>query len=312
MTIQVEKPRFHIDKKEYHFTPDGTPRGYIKPGQLKELWFHTGTACNLSCSFCLEGSGPGDKRLGEPTLEEVKPLMDEAVEMGVERFSFTGGEPFVNPAMVSILDYALEKKPCHVLTNGTHPVQKKMPQLVSLAKKPNSLSFRISLDDPDPEKHDRFRGKGNFMRAVQTMGELHKMGFHVSIARQERPGENVDEVNRMFHPHFKSVGLGTDVPIVVFPDFLPPNSINNKIPDITEGCITQYKDDKSREAFMCHFSRMVVKKGGKMAVYACTLVDDDTDYDLGPSVKESMTYTVRLKHHRCYSCFAFGASCSET
>ena len=40
-------------------TPDGEPRGYIQPHALRELWFHTGTACNLSCPFCLEGSKPG-------------------------------------------------------------------------------------------------------------------------------------------------------------------------------------------------------------------------------------------------------------
>ena len=38
------------------------PRGYIQPGALRELWFHTGTACNLACPFCLEGSRPGDDR----------------------------------------------------------------------------------------------------------------------------------------------------------------------------------------------------------------------------------------------------------
>ena len=38
----------------------GNPRGYIQPKQLKELWFHTGTICNLRCSFCFEGSKPGD------------------------------------------------------------------------------------------------------------------------------------------------------------------------------------------------------------------------------------------------------------
>ena len=47
-----------------------------------------------------------------------------------------------------------------------------------------------------------------------------------------------------------------------------------------------------------------------MRVYACTLVDDDEDYDLGGSLAEADDRRVYLRHHRCYSCFAYGASCS--
>jgi hypothetical protein len=62
---------------------------------------------------------------------------------------------------------------------------------------------------------------------------------------------------------------------------------------------------------MCAFSKMVVKKNGNMRVYACTLVDDDEEYDLGSTLKESLKERISMKHHRCYSCFAYGASCSE-
>jgi hypothetical protein len=62
---------------------------------------------------------------------------------------------------------------------------------------------------------------------------------------------------------------------------------------------------------MCAFSKMVVKSGGRMRVYACTLVDDDPAYDLGGSLAEAMGRRVTLAHHRCYACFRYGASCSE-
>jgi len=62
---------------------------------------------------------------------------------------------------------------------------------------------------------------------------------------------------------------------------------------------------------MCAFSKMVVKINGRTRVYACTLVDDDNDYDLGGTLAEASDVRVMLKHHRCYSCFAQGASCSE-
>lgn len=286
------------------------PRGYIQPKLLKELWFHTGTVCNLRCSFCLEGSKPGDNRLNTITLEEVKPFMQASLALGTEQFSFTGGEPFIIPDIIPILDYALDLNPCLVLTNATEPLLNKLYQVAPLADKPHPFRFRVSLDFPDPGKHDEERGQGNFELSLQAMRELHGLGFSVSIARQSAMGEDSVAVNREYLPFFVKAGLPEDTHIVVFPEFDVPNSLPD-VPYITESCMTTYKTEAQREGFMCSFSKMVVKKGGRMRVYACTLVDDDEDYDQGGSLAEAMDRRVVMKHHRCYTCFANGASCSE-
>src|SRR5690349_11085575 len=110
------------DRREYRRqTPAGEPRGFIQPHALDELWFHTGTACNLACPFCLEGSKPGDERLQLLRFQDAVPFIDEALTLGVKQFSFTGGEPFINKDIIRILDYALQHKPCLVLTNATEP-----------------------------------------------------------------------------------------------------------------------------------------------------------------------------------------------
>ena len=113
-------------KRDWLFTTQGGPRGYIQPQRLRELWFHTGTVCNLSCPFCLEGSRPGDDRLNRILFSDAQPWIDEAVELGVGQFAFTGGEPFVIKDMVRILDYALKFNPCLVLTNATDPLLKRL------------------------------------------------------------------------------------------------------------------------------------------------------------------------------------------
>ncbi|MGB9619871.1 MAG: radical SAM protein, partial [Armatimonadota bacterium] len=108
---------------------------------------------------------------------------------------------------------------------------------------------------------------------------------------------------------FEKAGLPRETPIVKFPDFLPPGSIAN-VPHITERCMTSYLTAEQRARFMCSYSRMIVKKNSRCGVYACTLVDDDEDFDLGDTLRESLNVRVRLKHHRCYSCFAYGTTCS--
>ena len=87
---------------------------------------------------------------------------------------------------------------------------------------------------------------------------------------------------------------------------------NPDVPQVTEHCMTNYQDETTRASFMCSTTKFVLKKDGRMRVYACTLVDDDPDYDLGGTLRESMSVRVMLRHHRCYSCFAYGATCSET
>lgn len=286
------------------------PRGYIQPGALRELWFHTGTACNLACPFCLEGSGPGDDRLQRITLADAKPLLDEAASLGVRQYSFTGGEPFIVKDFVRILRYASSLGPCLVLTNGTDPMIRRLDEIESLAARRHPVGFRISIDYADPARHDAARGKGNFAKSWQSLAALHARGFAVSLARQSDAGEDGAEVDGAFRALFAVHGLPVDTRIVSFPDFLPPGS-NPAVRRITENCMTTHHDDDSRRSFMCYFSKMVVKKQGRMRVYACTLVDDDESFDLGGSLAESLGKRVVLRHHRCYSCFAYGSSCSE-
>jgi organic radical activating enzyme len=300
-----------IKPYDWHFCRDGSPRGYIETRRLREVWFHTGTACNLACPFCLEGSKPGDDRLGLMKLADVRPFIDEAKALGVERFSFTGGEPFVARQLPAILDYALERAPAMVLTNGTRPLLQRLHQLEPLTDRPHKLSFRISIDYADRERHEAGRGAGTFDLAFESLRRLRAMGFHISLARQqESPDEDSHAVDARFRNLFVANGIPVDTPIIWFPDFAPPYS-HREHPEITEHCMTTYQSADTRAQFMCAFSRMVVKRNGRMRVYACTLVDDDPHYDLDATLARSLEPRIMLRHHRCFSCFKYGASCSE-
>lgn len=296
--------------ENWYKTPLGKARGYIDSDQLREVWFHTGTACNLACDFCLEGSKPGDTRLELIKLDDVKPHIEDALSLGVEQFSFTGGEPFLAKDIVKILTLASSHRPCHVLTNATEPLQRRIKELESLRTSPNSVSFRVSLDHYEEKVHDLGRGEGNLVKALVGLKMLLDRGFKISVARHIWPNEDTDRTNAAFAQLFKQYGLPEDLNIVAFPDFSKPGSLPN-VPFVTTDCMTRYQTEASRKEFMCSFSRMIVKQSGKMRIYACTLVDDDPEYDLGTSLAESMAKRVSMKHHRCYSCFAYGASCSE-
>jgi sulfatase maturation enzyme AslB (radical SAM superfamily) len=296
--------RHHRTDKSWLQTSAGEPRGFIDSDKIKELWFHTGTACNLRCPDCFEHSKPGDHRLERMSFEDVKPIIDEAVELGVEQFSFTGGEPFVIKDIVRILDYALDRRPCLVLTNGT--LQAHLPEIFPMVGKTNALSFRVSLDFPNIGKHNALRGEKMFETSLETLSQLYSAGFHVSVARRSEAGEDPAAVEAAYRPFFASVDLPEETPIISF-----PNLTIEGAPEITETCMSTCHTPDTCAQFMCAFSRMVVKKDGQMRVYACTLVDDQPHYDLGATLKETTDIRVMLSHSRCFACFSGGTSCSE-
>lgn len=303
---EIHSPRYH---DSWTHTRAGEPRGHIDADRLRELWIHTGTACNLACPFCLEGSHPGDNRLPAMKLEDVRPFIREAVELGVEQFSFTGGEPFVIRDFTRILDHASRHRPCFVLTNGTAPLLRRTHQILPLKNNPFPVRFRVSLDYPDAARHDVDRGAGSFAESLQGIRWLHDNGFDVSIARQMEEGEDEAAVEAAFRRIFRQHGIPENLAFTAFPDFGTPGTEDGS-PEVTETCMEKYPSRESRSHFMCTYTRMLVKRGERVRVYACTLVDDDPQYDLGGTLRESLDERIMLRHHRCFACYRFGASCS--
>ncbi|MGE0113985.1 MAG: radical SAM protein [Steroidobacteraceae bacterium] len=271
--------------------------------QLKELWIHTGTACNLECPFCLEGSRPGDTRLERIKLTEIKPYLDEAARLDVERFGFTGGEPLIVKDIVKILEYALSLRPCLVLSNGTAPLLKRLHQLQLLKQQAHPLSFRISIDYPDEQRHDTARGWGNFARALEGLQLLYEQGFAISIARQMDADEDADAVQEAYRLLLRKTRLPEETRIVALPEL-------GKL-----GTPSQRNDAggfaKHPVKLMCSYSRMLLKRESKLRVYACAFTDDDARFDLGSSLTEAIQNRVCLQHQRCQQCLLHAASYSE-
>ena len=73
---------------------------------LQTLWINTGTLCNLTCVNRYIKSSPTNDRLAYITTAEVTAYLDEiaADGLGTEEIGFTGGEPFMNPEMIDILE----------------------------------------------------------------------------------------------------------------------------------------------------------------------------------------------------------------
>src|ERR671925_1409567 len=143
---------------------------------LRTLWFQvTGTLCNLACRHCFNSSGPRNPWLGSLDMATVRRYVAEADALGVQEFYFTGGEPFLHPDLIRMVEEALAVAPVTILTNGTLIDDTMASRLVRIANGAlYSLEIRVSLDGPTAPQNDAVRGRGSFeaaMRAVRLLAD---------------------------------------------------------------------------------------------------------------------------------------------
>jgi sulfatase maturation enzyme AslB (radical SAM superfamily) len=154
------------------------------PGFLWKLWIYTNYDCNLKCSYCVAKSGPNAPRraLG---IENVKRLVDEAVELGFEHIFFTGGEPFLLNEIYEMLAYSSARIKTTVLTNAMLLRGVRLEKLCAVAN--DNLIVQVSLDGGRPEDHDAYRGAGTWEKTVEGIQLLQVAGFRVRLGTTETP-----------------------------------------------------------------------------------------------------------------------------
>ncbi len=133
--------------------------------------------CNFRCIHCYCNAGGRNKE--ELSFEEIKNLIIQAKEIGIENLDLVGGEPFMHPKILDIISFAQNiGQKVLINTNGSLITEDLAKYLKKIA--PN-LIIGVSLEGPDSETNDFVRGKGNFEKAIRGIEILVKNGFSVSI-----------------------------------------------------------------------------------------------------------------------------------
>ena len=93
-------------------TADGQPRAGVDLVALRTLWINTGTLCNVTCVNCYIESSPRNDALVYFTLAELRPYLDEIAreKLPTEEIGFTGGEPFMNPEIIALIEESLDRR----------------------------------------------------------------------------------------------------------------------------------------------------------------------------------------------------------
>ncbi|MEM9988471.1 MAG: radical SAM protein [Pseudomonadota bacterium] len=297
-----------------HTTQKGDKRAWVPLYQLETLWLNTGTLCNIACENCYIESTPTNDALVYLTRNEALPFLQEAKEMGTREIGITGGEPFMNPDILAIMQDSLDQGfELLVLTNAMRPMMRPKIQkgLLNIPKDQRAqLTLRVSMDHYTEEHHDAERGRGAYQRAHEGIKWLHDNGFQLAVAGRSIWGEAEDEARHGYGQMLRDLGIDLDVKdpkkLVIFAEM----RAQDDPPEITTACWDIL--GKTPKDIMCSSARMVVKRKNAAApvVLACTLLAYDDRFELGGSLKEAST-PVSLNHKWCATfCVLGGSSCS--
>ncbi|MBM3572080.1 MAG: radical SAM protein [Alphaproteobacteria bacterium] len=296
-------------------TAKGERRARVALKGLQTLWFNTGTLCNLTCRNCYIESSPRNDSLVYLTAGEVAGYLDEIQRDGwpTHEIGFTGGEPFMNPELIAMLDDCLGRGfRALVLTNAMKPMWKQRAGLAELAKRYGErLALRVSVDHFSQALHELERGRNSWRPTMDGLAWLVAHGVTVHIAGRTCWGESQADARKGYARLFAERNIPIDAfderQLVLFPEM----DATADVPEITEACWGILK--KSPDAMMCATARMVVKRKGadRPAVLACTLLPYDPQFELGATLAEAAG-VVRLNHPHCAKfCVLGGGSCSK-
>ncbi len=309
--------------------PDCTAKGEIRAqvplNQLDTLWFNTGTLCNIECVNCYIQSSPTNDRLSYISAPEVAAFLDEIEhdKLGTTEIGFTGGEPFMNPQFLTMLNDTLERGfKVLVLTNAMKPLQRKKVKKALLdlqARFGKQMTLRISLDHYTKKLHDLERGEGSFDKAIIGIDWLSEHRFSLNIAGRTMWNEQEDKERLGYSQLIKARDWSIDAQnreqLILFPEM----DDKPDVPEITTACwdILNVRPD----AMMCATSRMVIKRRGspRAQIVPCTLIAYDEAFDMGHKLHDAAKAdggmfangAVKLCHPYCAKfCVLGGGSCS--
>ncbi|MEO1562815.1 MAG: radical SAM protein [Pseudomonadota bacterium] len=297
-------------------TAKGEERASVPLMKATTLWFNTGTLCNIECVNCYIESSPTNDRLVYITADEVVSYLDQIVDRGWEttEIAFTGGEPFMNPEMIEIMEVCLERGfEVLVLTNAMRPMMRKTMQAGILRLNvayPEKMTFRISLDHFREDLHDEERGSQSFQRALEGMDWLRDNGVKMAVAGRTLWGDSDADSRQGYADLYARHGYDIDALNPGMTVLFPEMDETVDVPEITTACWGIL--NKSPREVMCSSSRMVVKRkgAGSPTVLACTLLPYDPQFELGETLEEAEA-DVKLNHPHCAKfCVLGGASCS--
>lgn len=142
------------------------------------IW-ETTQACALACRHCRASARPG-RDPAELTTEEGRRVVRQTAEMGTPLIVFSGGDPVSRPDLLELVSEGKRRG----LRTATIPAATDAltADLVGRLRDAGLDQLALSLDFPDGQLHDAFRGvPGAFAKTMRAVDWAHRAGLPLQI-----------------------------------------------------------------------------------------------------------------------------------
>lgn len=162
----------------YESNEINNPVCVISDMNLCRLFVQLTNRCNLRCKHCfVESDMTKDDYL---TYGRIIKVVNDAVDLGINRIDFTGGEVLTKPYFLDVLRY-LDTQPVsyNFFSNLTLANDNVIEEL---AKLKGLTSIITSIDYLEPKKHNKFRGgEMAFERTLHAITRLNQKNVKVIV-----------------------------------------------------------------------------------------------------------------------------------
>jgi AdoMet-dependent heme synthase len=275
---------------------------------LDAVWIQVaGTLCNLACEHCFVSAGPGIERHAMMSRDAVRRRVLEGLGLGAREFYLTGGEPFLHPELIAILEDTLDVAPCTVLTNGTLLTGSRVASLRRLSERGRySLEVRISFDGGSESEHDALRGAGAFARALDGLRELDAVGLLPIATVTLTGGEDPLTFRERFAARMRAAGIAR--PRIKLLPLFALGRETARVPPLLPAATLEGLDQEAVDeaSLPCGTCRAVTSQG----VFVCPLLVDEPGARMGDTLTDSRR-AFTLSHAACATCWMTGATCAN-
>jgi MoaA/NifB/PqqE/SkfB family radical SAM enzyme len=142
------------------------------------IWLAPTYRCQCRCPHCYSNA-PDRREHIELETGAWKSVLDQAKELGVLEATFSAGEPLLRDDIADLVRHAHDiGLLTRISTNGLLLTRERVAEL----KEAGLTQCGVSIDDADPEVHDRLRGvPGSHRRALEAIRRLQDAGIQCQI-----------------------------------------------------------------------------------------------------------------------------------
>ena len=159
--------------------------------RIRKLRLSLTDKCNLRCHYCMpvEQTFMDEKKYLTPF--EIKEILAELVELGLEEVRLTGGEPLMRKSFREIVEAlsSLKLKKLALTTNGIY-----LDKYFDLLKANGIHHLNISLDSLNQETFKKITYANHLKKVVDNITKARELGFVVKVNVVMMKGVNDHEL----------------------------------------------------------------------------------------------------------------------